>query len=212
MCLGAAFLWCATYIDHFYQGGNMSKRFGLILFSMIAVLFAINANAQVLLKSNGEYDNAVAMSSTFDAFVEVSIKTTRSKSDPGKPATVETVTLTYTVSDPARGFLTWGGDISPSDISGGGGKSLGVNTDTCKYSSVDGCGNVSLQWAATDNVLQEWTGRDTTRTGNIVTKTVGSKKLSSATITGSIIGKSFDRGMAQIGTESLSEKQVERIR
>jgi hypothetical protein len=190
----------------------MSKRFGLILFSMIALLFAINVNAEVIMNSKGEYDNAVAMSSTFDAFVQVSIKTTRSKSDPGKPGTVQTVTLTYTVSDPALGFLTWGGDISPNDISGGGGKSLGISTDTCNYSRVEGCGNVSLQWAATDNVLQEWTGRDTTRTGNIVTKTVGSKKLSSATITGSIMGKSFDRGMAQIGTESLSEKQVERVR
>src|SRR6266404_159359 len=105
--LARSIFWCATYIDHFYHGGNMSKRFGLILFSMIALLFAINANAQVLLKSNGEYDNAVAMSSAGDAFVSVDISTSRSKAGPGKPVTVEKVTLSYTVDDSSLGFLMW---------------------------------------------------------------------------------------------------------
>jgi hypothetical protein len=190
----------------------MSKRFGLILFSMVALLFAINVNAEVIMKSKGEFDNASAMSSTFDAFVTVDISTSRSKSAPGKPVTVEKVTLMYTVYDPARGFLTWSGDISPNDISGGGGTSLSVNTDTCKYSSVDGCGNVSVQWTATNDKVTEVSGRTTVTTGTLVRKEVGSSKISTATITGNILGKSFNGGMAEIGTKSLSELQVEKIR
>jgi hypothetical protein len=190
----------------------MSKRFGLILFSMVALLFAINVNAQVYLKSKGEFDNATANTSSWDAFVSVDISTSRSKSAPGKPVTVESVFLMYQVMDPARGFLMWAGNISPNDISGGGATSLSVNTDTCKYSSVDGCGSVSLQWTATDHAWTEESGRTTEVTGSIMKKTVGSSKQSSATITGSVIGKSFSDGMGTIGTGSFSDLSVEKVR
>lgn len=189
----------------------MFKKVFAIALTMGGLVFAANAGAQDLWRSKGQVDSAFAYSPAGDAYVSVSVQVTQSGGG-GKPAKAESVFLMYQVLDPLRGWRMWYGEISPNDLSGGGGSSLSVSTNTCDYNPMDGCGPVSVQFQKTDGWSKSFNGRTTTTNGNMRTMQRGETETSSAAIYGNVAGVSLSGGAGEISTGRMNDMTIQKGR
>jgi hypothetical protein len=189
----------------------MLKKLFAVVLAAGGLVFAVNAGAQDVWRAKGQVDSAFAYSPSGDAYVAVSVQVSTTGGG-GKPAKAESVFLMYQVLDPLRGWRFWFGEISANDLSGGGGSSLNVSTNTCNYNSMDGCGQVSVQFQKSDAWSRSFNGRTTTTNGNMRTMQIGQTETSSAAVNGTVTGVSFGGGVGEISTGRMNDMTIQRGR
>jgi hypothetical protein len=113
----------------------------------------------------------------------------------------------YYMVDPLRGWRMWSGQIGSGDLSGRGGDSLSVNTNTCGYGEVDGCGYVSLEFRESDGMTRIVDGKTTTISGDTRTMQIGRTETSTASVSGTVLGISMT-GAGEIATGKMTDMQV----